>query len=141
MIFETEYDVFLSFAEEDLVFVETKLKTPLIEMGYKVCWHHDAFIPGYPVVENIERSIYKSGCMIAALSNSFLKSEFCQRELEIASRKLQQSSKNFYLIPVILEPGCKLPSDVFSITYIRSDDSMLLSKVASTLGMPMYVIV
>ncbi len=133
-VFETEYDAFLSFAEEDTVFVETKLKIPLTQAGYNVCWHHDSFIPGYTIVENIERSMYKSRFMIAVLSNSFQMSDFCQRELSIASNRMQQCKSENFLIPVILEKGCKLPSEVNKITYIQSSDSKFLHRVKLTLG-------
>ena len=133
-LFQTEYDIFFSFAEEDFVFTETKLKIPLEKSGYKICWHHDAFIPGYTVVENMERSIYKSRITIAVLSNSYMMSEYCQRELAIVSRKMSKSSNSDGLIPVVLDKTCELPSDVLKITYINSDDLKLLEKVQSSLG-------
>ncbi len=133
-LFQTEYDVFLSFAEEDFVFAETSLKMPLEKLGYKLCWHHDAFIPGYTVVENMERSIYKSRTTIVLLSNSFMMSEYCQRELAIASKKMERTSNSNCIMPVIMDKMCQLPSDIFKITYINSDDINFLEKVKKTLG-------
>ena len=133
ILVETEYDLFLSFAEEDKTIVEEKLKKPLEILGYKICWHHDAFIPGYTVVENMERSIYKSRFTIAALSSYFLSSDFCLKELDIAVKKSKQESVNC-LMPIILDNTCNLPVEISEITNIKIHDKKLMKRLNATLG-------
>ena len=66
-----QYDVFLSFADEDLPFVETHIYHQLEESGFQVCWHHRDFLPGYSIIENIKNSIDRSRRVLFVLSEHF----------------------------------------------------------------------
>ena len=129
-----DFDVFISFAEEDKAEAENSIKIPLEVLGYSVCWHHDSFIPGYTVNENIEYCIFQSRYTIALLSRAFFKSDFCQTELEITRRKTQSSSYNS-LIPVLIEEWEHIPSELLKITYIDVGNCCLVSKLQKILGM------
>lgn len=126
--------MFLSFAEEDAVFVETKVKIPLERLGYTVCWHHEHFLPGSSILDNIEQSVYSSRFTIAIISNSFTMSQFCLKELSVVSKKINETSRNC-LIPIVMENSTKLDIlDQFKVTYIHYDDKKLIAKVTLSLG-------
>lgn len=128
-----EYDAFISFAEEDKLITEDVIKKPLECNGYRICWHHDAFIPGYTVNENMEYFVHRSKYTIAMISQSFFKSSYCEKELEIARRKVQKTNLNC-LIPVMVEPWDGVPTELLKITYININDKQLLERLTQILG-------
>lgn len=130
---EIDYDAFLSFAEEDRTAAETMIKCPLEEMGYSICWHHDAFLPGHPIEDNMERCIYTSKYTIALMSQAFLDSQFCMTEINITKRKMQELSRNL-LIPVIVDTDCNIPLELQKITYVHLNDECLIERIKSKLG-------
>ena len=130
---DIEFDIFLSFAEEDREAAENVIKKPLEKMGYNVCWHHDAFVPGFTIDDNMERSIFKSRFIVALISNAFLHSEFCQTELDITRRRIQQTSRNC-LVPIIMDSSCNIPPELRKITYITIDDKAFIKRLLKTLG-------
>lgn len=134
-----DYDAFLSFAEEDRDAAQLMIKEPLEDCGYSICWHHDAFLPGYPIEDNMERSIYTSRYTIALISQPFLNSEFCMTEINITKRKMQELSRNL-LVPVIVDSNCDIPTDLQKITYVHLNDSCLIERLKSKLGIYSSVI-
>ena len=73
-----EYDVFLSFAEEDKKDVEDGLRHPLEKKGYHVCWHHTDFLAGRQITDNIEGNITASRKTVVVLSSDFYNSPHCR---------------------------------------------------------------
>ena len=130
---EEEYDVFLSFAEEDRAVAEFLIKKPLEECGYLVCWHHDEFLPGHTIEDNMERSIFKSRYTIAIISEAFLASQFCLTELNITRRKMHEISKNC-LVPVLADANCSVPPDILKITYVSVSDIALIDRLKARIG-------
>ncbi len=130
---EEDYDVFLSFAEEDKDVAELLVKKPLEQSGYLVCWHHDAFLPGYTIEDNMERCIFKSRYTVALISESFLASEFCLTELTITNRKMHETTRN-NLVPVIVDDECEIPPDLLKITYVSICDSALIDRLKARIG-------
>ena len=128
-----EYDVFLSFAEEDREAAELLVKEPLEQCGYLVCWHHEAFLPGYTIEDNMEMHIYKSRFTVALISEAFLASEFCLTELNISNRKMHETSRN-NLVPVIVDQECDIPSDLLRITYVSINDIALIDRLRTRIG-------
>ncbi len=137
---EYEYDAFISFAEEDKLEAEETIKTPLEVLGYNICWHHNAFIPGLSINENMETFIFQSKYLIALISKSFFTSKFCKNELDIARRKVQKTGKNC-LIPIMMEKWEAIPTELLKITYIDIDDKLLLSRLQQILGKRNLIIV
>lgn len=128
-----DFDAFISFAEEDKTFAEEGVKRQLEELGYSICWHHDAFIPGFTVNENMEMFIFRSNYTIALISRAFFMSNFCTNELEITRRKIQNTGHNC-LIPIMVEKWDEIPSELLKITYIDIDDKMLIQRLKRILG-------
>ena len=130
---KTKYDVFISFAEDDRKVVESMIKEPLESKGYKVCWHHDEFLPGCTIFENMEKFIYESRFVIMLLSDGFMKSEFCLKELQICLKREKQTEMN-YMIPVRLHDAFPLPLVIKDLTYINISDKNFVERIIRLLG-------
>ena len=128
------YDVFISFAEEDRDIALFQIKEPLEEKGYSICWHHDAFMPGYTIIENMEKSIYESRITIMMLSKYFAESEFCLKELQIAIKKSEQPSNKSCIIPVKLDESLAIIPELKNLTYVNISDRNLIEKICKLLG-------
>lgn len=112
-----EFDVFLSFAEEDRGFVERVLYTPLIDKSYTVFWHHKHFICGLTVDDNIVRATQISRRIIFVCSKHFQCSTFCQKELKFGLYSYYKD-RTRRVIPIVLqEEFC--PDELQSFSHIR----------------------
>ncbi|XP_047427404.1 toll-like receptor 13 [Mugil cephalus] len=97
------YDAFVSYNVHDEAWVYQEL-VPVLEgqQGWKLCLHHRDFEPGMPIFENITEAIYNSRKTISVISRHYLQSEWCSREIQIASFRLFSEHKDV-LIMVFLE--------------------------------------
>ena len=83
-----DYDAFVAFHENDLHFVVNDLVNNLEEKsGFKLCIHHRDFIVGGCIEESILAAIDRSRKTIVILSESFLKSGWCDFEYKMARVK------------------------------------------------------
>ncbi|XP_076839254.1 uncharacterized protein LOC143484434 isoform X1 [Brachyhypopomus gauderio] len=98
-----QYDAFISYNTHDELWVMREL-LPQLEgkQGWKLCLHHRDFQPGKCVVDNIVDGIYGSRKTICVISRHYLESEWCSRELQVASFRLFDEKKDV-LILVFLE--------------------------------------
>ena len=53
----SEFDIFVSYANEDEEFVGDYLIPVLLSHGFKVCFHRIHFLPGTPILTNIEQAV------------------------------------------------------------------------------------
>ncbi|KAK7172358.1 hypothetical protein R3I93_004625 [Phoxinus phoxinus] len=83
------------------------------EQGWKLCLHHRDFEPGKPIMDNIVDGIYNSRKTICVISRHYLESEWCSREIQVASFRLFDEKKDV-LILVFLE---HIPSHQLSPYY------------------------
>ncbi|KAM9826891.1 uncharacterized protein ACB057_013822 [Neosynchiropus ocellatus] len=98
-----EYDAFISYNVQDEEWVIREALPKLEgEQGWKLCLHHRDFQPGKPIIDNITDAIYASRKTICVISRRYLESEWCSRELQVASYRLFDESKDV-LILVFLE--------------------------------------
>ncbi|XP_039629803.1 toll-like receptor 13 [Polypterus senegalus] len=98
-----EYDAFVSYNRNDELWVLKELIPNLEEkQGWKLCLHHRDFEPGKAIVENIVDSIYRSRKTICLISRHFLESEWCSREMQVASVRLMDEKEDV-LVLVFLE--------------------------------------
>lgn len=126
--------MFLSYAREDEEIVETEIRQPLMQKGYNVFWHHRDFIGGVPITDNIENAVENSRFTVTVLSNSFLQSEYCDKELHCALTK-KRTTGTRCLIPVLLEEGCPIPKELKPFTYIKLFDANFIDKLCKDMGM------
>ncbi|KAE8279675.1 Toll-like receptor 13 Precursor [Larimichthys crocea] len=97
------YDAFISYNTHDEPWVIQELLPKLEgEQGWRLCLHHRDFEPGKPIIENITDAIYASRKTICVISRRYLESEWCSREIQVASFRLFDERKDV-LILVFLE--------------------------------------
>ncbi|XP_030216635.1 toll-like receptor 13 isoform X1 [Gadus morhua] len=98
-----QYDAFVSYNANDEGWVLGELLPKLEdEQGWRLCLHHRDFQPGKPIMENITDAIYGSRKTICVVSRDYLESEWCSREIQVASFRLFDEQKDV-LILVFLE--------------------------------------
>uniref|UniRef100_A0A3B3ZGH4 TIR domain-containing protein n=1 Tax=Periophthalmus magnuspinnatus TaxID=409849 RepID=A0A3B3ZGH4_9GOBI len=111
---ESQYDAFISYNTNDEAWVYRELVPRLEkEQGWRLCLHHRDFLPGKPIVENIADAIYGSRKTICVISRRYLQSEWCSKEMQLASFRLFDEREDV-LILVFLED---IPSSHLSPYY------------------------
>ncbi|XP_063071212.1 toll-like receptor 13 [Engraulis encrasicolus] len=97
------YDAFISYNSQDELWVLRELLPNMeAEQGWKMCLHHRDFEPGKPIIDNIVDGIYNSRKTICVVTRNYLRSEWCSREIQVASFRLFDEN-NDVLILVFLE--------------------------------------
>ena len=81
---DKEFDVFLSYANENEEYVEYDLIRNLEKRGYKIAFHRVNFPGGQPIHVSIEQCIRKSKRTLVVLSNDFVNSSWCMWEFAAA---------------------------------------------------------
>ncbi|XP_072312616.1 uncharacterized protein [Eucyclogobius newberryi] len=108
------YDAFVSYNVHDEEWIYHKLVPELEErQGWKLCLHHRDFEPGREILENITDAIYSSRKTLCVISPQYLQSEWCSREIQMASFRLFDEQKDV-LILLFLE---EISSDQLSPFY------------------------
>ncbi|XP_070778313.1 toll-like receptor 13 [Enoplosus armatus] len=108
------YDAFISYNVHDEAWVYREM-LPVLEgeQGWRLCLHHRDFQPGKPIIENITDAIYGSRKTICVISRRYLQSEWCSREIQMASFRLFDEQKDV-LILLFLE---EIPAQQLSPYY------------------------
>uniref|UniRef100_A0A8C3S8B4 TIR domain-containing protein n=1 Tax=Chelydra serpentina TaxID=8475 RepID=A0A8C3S8B4_CHESE len=99
-----QYDAFVSYNSADEEWVLGQL-VPSLESSQgsvRLCLHHRDFELGKSIVDNIVDSIYNSRKTICVISRSYLQSEWCSLEIQLASYRLFEELKDV-LVMVLLE--------------------------------------
>jgi hypothetical protein len=77
-----DFDVFVSYAKENLPWVRLNLMAELEgRMGLRLCIHERDFIAGNHIVDNIADFVRHSKKVVMVFSRQFKRSEWCQFEL------------------------------------------------------------
>uniref|UniRef100_H9GLV1 TIR domain-containing protein n=1 Tax=Anolis carolinensis TaxID=28377 RepID=H9GLV1_ANOCA len=110
------FDAFVSYNSCDERWVLEQL-VPNLEAGgspaFRLCLHHRDFQPGKYIIDNIVESIHNSRHTICVISRSYLRSEWCSMEIQLASYRLFDELKDV-LVPVFLE---EIPERELSAYY------------------------
>ncbi|XP_039676586.1 toll-like receptor 13 [Perca fluviatilis] len=108
------YDAFISYNVDDEAWVYQKM-LPVLEgeQGWRLCLHHRDFQPGKPIIENITDAIYSSRKTICVITRRYLQSEWCSREIQMASFRLFDDQKDV-LVLLFLE---EIPAHQLSPYY------------------------
>uniref|UniRef100_A0A8C9XP49 Toll-like receptor 13 n=1 Tax=Sander lucioperca TaxID=283035 RepID=A0A8C9XP49_SANLU len=108
------YDAFISYNVDDEAWVYQEMLPALEgEQGWRLCLHHRDFQPGKPIVDNITDAIYGSRKTICVISQRYLQSEWCSREIQLASFRLFDEQKDV-LVLLFLE---EIPAHQLSPYY------------------------
>jgi hypothetical protein len=79
-----KYDAFVSYAEEDRLFIFQKLDFLEKENNLNLCLHSRDFIPGTNIADNVANAIHNSRRTVCLLTPNFLDSYWCMYELNMA---------------------------------------------------------
>ncbi|KAL7295921.1 hypothetical protein TKK_0010959 [Trichogramma kaykai] len=99
---DRKYDVFISFANEDHMFVATEL-VPRLESGanpYKLCLHYRDWRGGELISDQIVESVRESRRTIIVLSTNFINSHWSKQEFQTA-QYFDMKEKRVRLIIII----------------------------------------
>uniref|UniRef100_A0A8C6U354 TIR domain-containing protein n=1 Tax=Neogobius melanostomus TaxID=47308 RepID=A0A8C6U354_9GOBI len=140
------YDAFVSYNVHDEDWVYGELLYELEErQGWKLCLHHRDFIPGKAIIENITDAIYSSRKTLCVISRRYLQSEWCSREIQLASFRLFDEHKDVLILLFLEEissnqliPFYRMRKLVKSRTYLswtqaRSHKGLFWEKVRRAL--------
>ena len=85
----------------------------------KCCIHYRDFLPGVPFVENMANSVYNSRKTIDVVSKSFLSSNWCNHELNIALHRLIERGDNSVIVIMLDDvEDSDLPIELLCRSYI-----------------------
>uniref|UniRef100_A0A7M4FVI4 Toll-like receptor 13 n=1 Tax=Crocodylus porosus TaxID=8502 RepID=A0A7M4FVI4_CROPO len=97
------YDAFVSYNTEDEKWVINDLLPKLEdEYHWKLCLHHRDFEPGRAILDNIVDNIYGSRKTICVITRHYLESEWCSKEIQVASFRLFDEHEDV-LVLIFLE--------------------------------------
>ena len=129
-----EYDVFVSYADEDRAFVRHEVVENLERSkGLNLLIHDRDFIAGEFVGDNIVKAITTSRKTLIVMSKDFLKSTWCMFELNMARMEAFERGDSYVCI-VLKEmiPSKELPIEVMDLmkrqTYIEYPDGARLQE-------------
>ncbi|XP_021264187.1 toll-like receptor 13 isoform X2 [Numida meleagris] len=96
------YDSFVSYNSADESWVLQQLVPELERGAFRLCLHHRDFQPGRSIIDNIVDAIYNSRKTVCVVSRSYLRSEWCSLEVQLASYRLLDERCDV-LVLVLLE--------------------------------------
>ncbi|KAI4882055.1 hypothetical protein NFI96_007682 [Prochilodus magdalenae] len=142
-----QYDAFISYNTHDELWVMRELLPKLErQQGWKLCLHHRDFQPGKPILDNIVDGIYSSRKTICIISSHYLESEWCSREIQVASFRLFDERKDVLILvfleeipPHYLSPYYRMRSLIKKRTYLTwpkpgEDTEVFWKKLQVALG-------
>ena len=127
---EYEFDAFVAHHEEDKYWVRHELlpnlETPTTDNSpkFRLCIHDRDFLPGTSIAGNIIESVAESKKIILVLTNKFVKSSWCEFEVNMARMKCFDEGRDLIVV-IMLEPvdpkhmSKTLRALVRRVTYIR----------------------
>ncbi len=118
------YDVFISYAEEDQVWV-MDLIDRLEAEGYKTLFHKRDFLPGMPTTENVGKAVMDSKRTVCVLTPDFVKSAMCNWEfVSVLNNDLLDNKRRLVLLVKELVPeedrSLSLRGYMRNYTYIEA---------------------
>ncbi|XP_077866716.1 uncharacterized protein LOC144355185, partial [Saccoglossus kowalevskii] len=122
---DKEWDAFVAVKGEtsDETFVYKVLLPELEEINeYKLIIHHRNFTPGMPIVDNIIHAIQNSRRTILILSPEFIKSDWCNYEVDQA--RVEMFGLRHKLIPIMFK----------DVTHMGDEMSATLKSILDTIN-------
>ena len=94
-----QYDVFVSYAEEDDDWVRDHLMPELEgRLGLRLCVHQRDFHPGRNILDNIEDCLESSKKAMMIFSTHFARSQWCQFELSLGLRHVMDRDDELLIV-------------------------------------------
>lgn len=110
-----EFDVYISYSHQDRLFVQ-KLVNGLTENNIRVFVDYEQFLPGQPIVQEIERGLLNSAKMVVVLSPSYVQSQWTEFE-NIFIQSSDPTGSKGKAIPVLCSPTV-LPKRLSFLTFV-----------------------
>jgi hypothetical protein len=131
----THPDVFVSYSTSDIAAIQ-KIVRDVRHLGYTVWIDHERIAPGEPFLSAIHAGMEACACILVAISDSFLKSDWCQEELTGAIT--DQVARGKRVLPVLLDAAgvARLPSILRSRRAIGVTE--LARSLRRLLGLPRF---
>ncbi|XP_033105823.1 toll-like receptor 13 isoform X2 [Anneissia japonica] len=98
------YDAFISYNSKDVEWVNKVLQTTLEAPPHnlKLCIDYRDFLVGEAIAQNIANSVRSSRKTVLVVSNNFVRSEWCNFELEMARNRMFDAHEDV-LVTILLE--------------------------------------
>ena len=129
-----KYHAFFAFSREDrdwVVGLIDELESP--PYGFKCCYHDRDFIPGVPVLQNIDNSVQESLKTVVVLSPEYIKSAWCSYETQVVM-DYDIETRQGILIPIMLRQ-CQIPEYIGRLSYIDvSKNDHFMNRLVSGLS-------
>ncbi|XP_076438358.1 toll-like receptor 4 [Babylonia areolata] len=110
------YDVFVSYASEDLPWVRHQLMPRLEnELGLRLCLQDRDFILGNNIVDNIVQGVNSSKKILTVFSRHFLRSQWCQFELNLCLSHVMDHDDALIVVCVDDVTSRKMTSAMMSV--------------------------
>ena len=110
------YDIFISYSHRDKQWVHGWLLPRLDAAGLRVCIDFRDFVPGLPILVNIERAVENSRKTLTVLTRDWVKSEWSDLE-SLLAQSGDPNARTGRMIPLQLKP-CKPPPRIRMLTYV-----------------------
>jgi hypothetical protein len=119
-----DYDVFVSYASENLPWVRRHLMPQLEEgLGLRLCIHERDFITGKNIVDNISDCVESSKKVMMLFSRHFKRSQWCQFELAYCLTHVMDYDDVLIIVCLDDITSYELPSTIMAVlkttTYIQ----------------------
>ena len=84
---DKEFDVFISYANEDEDYMQNSIVNELEKHNFKICFHQIHFLGGNTIIDNISQCINNSRRTLVIFSNYYKASRYCMWEFKEALNK------------------------------------------------------
>ncbi|XP_062597085.1 toll-like receptor 4 [Saccostrea cucullata] len=122
------FDAFISYAEEENKFVRELVAYLEENFKLRLCIHHRDFIPGTDIADNITNAIHNSKRTVGVLTSSFIKSYWCNFELNMARMEAIYSREGSnVLLFIVLQRGVLKSLPLKWMDLIESESYMEIS--------------
>ncbi|KAK7113515.1 hypothetical protein V1264_012788 [Littorina saxatilis] len=95
-----QYDVYVSYASDDLGWVRQHLLAQLENWGLRLCLHDRDFLIGNNIVDDISHSVESSKTVLVVFSRHYSRNQWCQFELNFCLRHVMEFGDNLVVMCV-----------------------------------------
>ncbi|XP_070188458.1 toll-like receptor 3 [Littorina saxatilis] len=121
-----QYDVYVSYASDDLGWVRQHLLAELENWGLRLCLHDRDFLIGNNIVDDISQSVESSKKVLVVFSRHYSRNQWCQFELNFCLRHVMDFGDNLVVACVNDVESRDLTTAMMAVmkmmSYIRWDD-------------------
>nr|QNL15318.1 toll-like receptor 13 [Littorina littorea] len=121
-----QYDVYVSYASDDLGWVRQHLLVELENWGLRLCLHDRDFLIGNNIVDDISHSVESSKKVLVVFSRHYSRNQWCQFELNFCLRHVMEFGDNLVVTCLNDAESRDLTTAMMAVlkmmSYIRWDD-------------------